>query len=76
VIFGAGKRICAGYQLADVFLKLTSAFFVKAFEWKVGSNWCDLESLKVVRCMDALNVNLRCRPEFWTQDDLVAEYGN
>ena len=76
VIFGAGKRICGGYQLADVFLKLTSAVFVSAFEFNMGSNWCELEKMKVVRCREELNVNLRCRPEFWTTDDIVSEYGS
>jgi cytochrome P450 len=76
IIFGAGKRICGGYQLADVFLKLTCSVLASAFEFNMGSNWCDLQGQKIIRCREELNVNLRCRPEFWTTDDIVTEYGS
>jgi len=76
VAFGMGKRICVGYQIAEIFMKLSTCFFNQAFEFSAASKECTKKSLKVVHCIDEFWVNLRCRPEFWTQDDILEEYGS
>ena len=69
VLFGHGKRICLGYQIAEMFGKLNCMYISSAFKFEKGADYTDAVPVEIAKVQESLFVNVQCRPEFWENID-------
>lgn len=67
VIFGAGKRICLGWQIADIFLKMAIYHFGLAFKYEMGDRFNETVLADCTSIYSECITKVSCRPEYWRQ---------
>ena len=68
-IFGHGKRICIGYQIAEMSVKLSCMYISSAFKFEIGADYTDAVPVDITKVQESLFVNVQCRTEFWENID-------
>jgi len=67
--YGFGKRICIGYQFAEIVMKMAFVYWGSAFYYKTGKNFNPEIFTNMTRCVEKANQDVKCKKDFWENID-------